>query len=172
MSGNIYLTVAISLMAAGCSTTRTAIASHTASAQVSEIRRIEQADRQTVLQNERHADTETVVTTTIDEYDTTHAADPVIGTPPLKRREITMTQTRAWETATARAASTEQANATTETKAEAHTETAQETVAETKPATSRWWLWFKIGFGTALALAVVAWIIARKITIKNLLKSI
>lgn len=171
MKKSIYLIAAISLLLAGCSTTRKATATiHTVSAETTETQRIKQTERETTQTIARQADTDIIVTTTIDEYDTTQPTDPATGTPPLKRRETTTAQTRAKETTTAETTTTQRETVAEETKAEVHTDATQKITEETEPAQSRGWLWFKIGLVVAFVIAGVVLMFGSKI--KNLLKFI
>lgn len=171
MKKSIYLIAAISLLLAGCSTTRKATAiTHTISAETTEIQRVEQSERETTQTIAKQADTDIIVTTRIDEYDTTQPTDPATGTPPIKRRETTTTQIRAKETITAETTTAERETVTEETIMAIQTESTQEITEETEPTQSQGWRWFKIGLVVAFVVVGVVLMFGSKI--KNLLKPI
>lgn len=168
MRKNIYLTVAISLLLAGCCTTRKAATVHSVSEQITQTQQVEQAERETARTVEAQADTDIVITTTTDEFDTTQPTDPATGTPPLKRRATTTTQKRARTTVNTETTTAEQQQATTDTTTASRADDQQETTEESQPALSHGWRWFKMGVFSAIVLAVVVFAFRNKI--KNLLK--
>lgn len=171
MKKSICLIAAISLLLAGCSTTRNATsAAHDVSAETTETQRDEQTERTTSQTVTTQSDANTVVTTTVDEYDTTQPIDPVTGTPPLKRREITTSQTQARETTAAETTTAQRETVAEETRSAVQTETTLEITEQTRPARSQGWRWFKAGFFVALIIAAVVLALVYKNKIKNLLK--